>query len=348
MPKGKKISITLTEEEQRTLNMWAAAGKTEQRYVQRAKVILFSAEGYPLSEVSKRSGLSRQNCTRWRMRFLEDRIEGLKDLPREGRPSVIPPEVKTKVTMLACTKPSDGSNQWTRQSLAKASGLSKTTVHRILSEGNVKPHKVEYWCGKSPDPEFEQKQAAILGLYLNPPDNALVLCVDEKSQLQALDRTQPELPLRPGNPKRLTATYKRNGTTCLLAALSVHDGKVTGRCVDRNNHGTFLNFLKHLYRSNPGKQLHIIMDNLSLHKHKEVTDWANRRRRLTVHFTPTSASWLSQVEIWFNIFSKDVIRGGVWKSKKQMIDQIMHYIRHYTEHRAHPFAWTFTGKPLVA
>lgn len=348
MPKGKKISITLTEEEQRTLNMWAAAGKTEQRYVQRAKVILFSAEGYPLSEVSKRSGLSRQNCTRWRMRFLEDRIEGLKDLPREGRPSVIPPEVKTKVTMLACTKPSDGSNQWTRQSLAKASGLSKTTVHRILSEGNVKPHKVEYWCGKSPDPEFEQKQAATLGLYLNPPDNALVLCVDEKSQLQALDRTQPELPLRPGNPKRLTATYKRNGTTCLLAALSVHDGKVTGRCVDRNNHGTFLNFLKHLYRSNPGKQLHIIMDNLSLHKHKEVTDWANRRRRLTVHFTPTYASWLSQVEIWFNIFSKDVIRGGVWKSKKQMIDQIMHYIRHYTEHRAHPFAWTFTGKPLVA
>jgi putative transposase len=348
MPKGKKISISLTEGEKGTLAMWASAGKTEQRYAQRAKVILLSAEGYPLQEVSEKSGLSRQNCTRWRMRFLEDRIEGLKDLPREGRPSVIPPETKTKVTMLACTKPPDGSNQWTRQSLAKALGLGKTTVHRILSEGNVKPHKIEYWCGKSPDPEFEEKQAAILGLYLNPPDNALVLCVDEKSQLQALDRTQPELPLRPGNPKRLTATYKRNGTTCLLAALSVHDGKVTGRCVDRNNHTTFLNFLKHLYRSNPGKKLHIIMDNLSLHKHKDVTDWVNRRRRLTIHFTPTYASWLSQVEIWFNIFSKDVIRGGVWKSKKQMIDQIMHYIRHYTEHRAHPFAWTYTGKPLVA
>jgi transposase len=348
MPRGKKIAIKLTEEEQETLNMWASAGKTEQRYAQRAKVVLYSAEGYPLSEVSRRSGLSRQNSTRWRMRFLEDRIDGLQDLPRKGRPSVIPPEVKTKVTMLACTKPPDGSNQWTRQSLAKVVGLGKTTVHRILSEGDVKPHKVEYWCGKSPDPEFEEKQAAILALYLNPPENALVLCVDEKSQLQALDRTQPELPLRAGGPKRLTATYKRNGTTCLLAALSVHDGTVTGRCVDRNNHSTFLHFLKHLYRSNPAKHLHIIMDNLSLHKHKEITDWANKRRRLTIHYTPTYASWLSQVEIWFNIFSRDVIRGGVWKSKKQMIDQIMHYIRHYTENRAHPFKWTYTGRPLVA
>lgn len=168
--------------------------------------------------------------------------------------------------------------------------------------------------------------------------------MDEKSQLQAIDRTKPEL----GNPKRLTATYKRNGTTCLLAALSVHDGKVTGRCVDRNNHGTFLTFLKYLYRSNPGKHLHTIMDNLSLHKYKEVTDWVNRRRRLTIYFTPTYSSWLSQVEIWFIIFSKDVIRGGAWKSKKQMIEQIMQYIRHYTEHKAHPFAWTYTRKPLVA
>ena len=348
MPRGKKITITLTEEEQKTLNMWAKAAKTEKRYAQRAQVILYSAEGYTLHEINQKSDLSRQNCTRWRMRFLEERIEGLKDLPRKGRPSVIPPEVKTKVTMLACTKPTDGSNQWTRQSLAKAIGLGKTTVHRILTQGNIKPHKVEYWCGKSPDPEFEEKQAAILALYLNPLDNALVLCVDEKSQLQALDRIQPELPLRSGNPKRLTATYKRNGTTCLLAALSVHDGKVMGRCVDKNNHTVFLNFLKHLYRSNPGVHLHIIMDNLSLHKHKEVMDWVTRKRRLAIHFTPTYASWLSQVEIWFNIFSKDVIRGGVWKSKKQMVDQIMHYIQHYTENRAHPFAWTYTGKPLVA
>jgi len=348
MPRGKKVVITLTKEERQTLTMWAATGKIEQRYAQRAKVILLSSEGYTLPDIRLRSGLSRQNCTRWRTRFMKDRIEGLKDRLRSGRPPVILPELKTRVTMLACTKPTDGSNRWNTRTLAQATGMGKTTVHRILSEGKLKPHKIEYWCGKSPDPEFEEKQAAILGLYLNPPENALVLCVDEKSQLQALDRTQPELPLCSGNPKRLTATYKRNGTTCLLAALSVHDGKVTGRCVDRNNHITFLNFLKHLYRTYPRKYLHVVMDNLSLHKHKEVMDWVKRRRRLTIYYTPTYASWLSQIEIWFNIFSKDVIRGGVWKSKKTMVDQIMYYIKHYSEHRAHPFAWTYTGKPLVA
>lgn len=334
MPRGKRIAITLMKEEQKTLNIWAAAGKTEQRYVQRAKVILYSAAGLPLSEVSRRSGLSRQNCTRWRMRFLEERMDGLYDLPRKGRPSVIPPEVKTKVTMLASTKPPDGSNQWTRQALAKAMGLGKTTVHRILHEGNVKPHnKVEHWYGKSPDPEFEEKQAAILGLYLNPLENALVLCVDQKSQLQT-----------PGNPQHLAGAHRRSGTTCLLAALSVHDGDMAGQCADR----TLLGFLKHLYRGNPRKHLYIIMDNVNPYKHKEVTDWANARRRLTIHFTPTHTSWLSQVEIWFDMFTKDVVRGGIWKSKKQMIDQIMHYIRHYTENRAHPFAWTYiTGKPQV-
>lgn len=348
MPRGKKVIITLSEDERQILTMWAKARKTEQRYAQRAKVILLSAQGRFLPDISHESGLSRQNCTRWRTRFLEDRLEGLKDRPRRGRPPTISAQRKTQVTMLACSIPTDGSNRWNTRTLAQATGLGKTTVHRILNEGKLKPHKIQYWCGKSPDPEFEEKQAAILGLYLNPPENALVLCVDEKSQLQALDRTQPELPLRFGNPRRLTATYKRNGTTCLLAALSVHDGKVTGRCVDRNNHVTFLNFLKHLYRTCPHKQLHVIMDNLSLHKHKEVMDWVKSRRRLTVYFTPTYASWLSQIEIWFNIFAKDVIRGGVWKSKKAMVEQIMYYIKHYSEHRAHPFAWTYTGKPLAA
>jgi transposase len=348
MPPGRKIGIALTDDERRTLTMWARATTTEKRYAQRAQVILSSAEGIPLPEISKKSGLSRQNCTRWRMRFLKERMDGLKDLPRKGRPPTIAPETKTKVTKLACTQPLDGSNQWTRQSLAKIVGIGKTTVHRILTQGELKPHKIEYWCWKSPDPEFEEKQAAILGLYLNPPENALVLCVDEKSQIQALDRSQPMLPLRLGKPKRFTATYKRHGTTCLLAALSVHEGTVTGRCVDKNNHSTFLNFLKHLYRSNPGKNLHIIMDNLSLHKHRDVMDWVQHRRRLTIHFTPTYASWLSQVEIWFNIFTRDVIRGGIWKSKKQMIDQIMRYIKHYSQERAHPFTWTYTGKPLVA
>ena len=187
------------------------------------------------------------------------------------------------------------------EDLPKRVGLGSTTVHRILNEGVIKPHKVDHWCGKSPDPEFEEKQAAIIGLYIAPPENALVLTVDEKSQIQALDRSQPELPLRPGNPKRHTATYKRHGTTCLLAALAVHIGKVDARCVERHTHEEFLSFLKSLYRKNPGKHIHIIADNFSSHKHHKVIEWVSRRRRLTLHFTPTYASWLNQVEIWFNI-----------------------------------------------
>jgi len=183
---------------------------------------------------------------------------------------------------------------------------------------------------------------------MNPPENALVLCVDEKSQIQALDRTQPLLPMRPSNPKRLTATYKRNGTTCLLAALAVHEGTVDGRCVERNNHEDFLRYLKHLYRKFPGKELHVIVDNLSVHKHQKVKDWVSRRRRLTMHFTPTYSSWLNQVEIWFNIFARDVLRGGVWRSKQELVNQIMTYVKQYNELWAKPFKWTYTGKPLVA
>jgi transposase len=226
----------------------------------------------------------------------------------------------------------------------KAVGRSKSAVHQILNEGEVKPHRVKYWCGKSPYPEFEEKQAAILGLYLNPPENALVLSVDEKSQIQALDRTQPELPLGPGKPRRLTNTYKRHGTTSLLAALVVHEGEVTGRCVDSHNNRSFLGFLKYLYRKYPHKHLHVIADNLSTHKHRNVMEWVKRRRRVTLHFTPTYASSLNQIEIWFSIFTRDVIKGGVWRSKSELIERILYYIRKYDEERARPFQWTYSGK----
>jgi putative transposase len=347
MGRGPTVRIELTPEEKQTLTMWAKAGTTEQRLAQRAKVILFSAQGLDLPEVSRQSALSRQNCSKWRARFVAERLAGLRDRPRAGRSLAISPEVRHRVLALACTKPDDGSNAWTTRKLSRALGLGSTTVHRILNEGQLKPHKVEYWCGKSPDPEFEAKQAAILGLYLDPPDNALVLAVDEKTGIQALDRTPPMLPLQPGQPRRQTATYTRHGTTCLLAALAVHEGEVAGRCVERNTHQEFLAFLKHLYRKHPGKHLHVIVDNLATHKHQQVKEWAAKRRRLTLHFTPTYASWLNQVEIWFNIFTRDVIRGGIWRSKKELVDQILHYIKKYNEERAHPFKWTYTGKPLV-
>ena len=181
-----------------------------------------------------------------------------------------------------------------------------------------------------------------------PPENAVVLSVDEKPQIQALDRTQPVLPLLPGNPKRHTATYTRHGTTCvLLAALAVHEGTVEAKYIDRNSRYELLAFLKRLYRNNPGKDLHIIADNQPLHKHPHVMDWVSRRRRLTLHFTPTYASWLNQIEIWFNIFARDVVKGGVWYSKKELVNQIKFYVKRYNRDRAHPFTGSYTGKVLV-
>ncbi len=343
----KSVTYELSSEEESTLRMWVGGHKTQQRYSRRAQVILLSAKGMTLKEIIGGSGLSETNCLKWRKRFLVDRLDGLKDKQRKGRPPSITPWQRAQVMRLACERPFNGANAWSMRELARVTGLGSTTVHRILNDATLKPHKIHHWCGKSPDPEFEPKEAAIVGLYLAPPDNALILSIDEKSQIQALDRTQPELPLRPGSPRRLTATYTRHGTTCLLAALSVHEGTIEGRCVDRNTHEEFLHFLKALYRKHPGKHLHVILDNLSAHKHKDVLAWASKRRRLTLHFTPTYASWLNQVEIWFHIFSRDVVKGGVWHSKKELVDQIMFYIKRYNRDRAHPFTWTYTGKVLA-
>lgn len=346
---GRKArALAVSDEQRETLQMWSRSGKTEQRLAQRAKVILLASQGCSLKDISQQTDLSPQNCGKWRARFQDRGIEGLRDEQRTGKPTAIAAEKKVSVIALACAEPPKGITSWSCRKLAQKTGLGVTTVHRILTEGRIKPHKVEYWCGRSTDPEFEQKQAAIIGLYMNPPENAVVLAIDEKSQIQALDRTQPALPMKEGKPKRLTATYKRNGTTCLLAALAVHEGNVQGRCVEKHTHEEFLGFLKHLYRQYPHKKLHVIVDNFSAHKHAEVMSWVKSKRRLTLHFTPTYASWLNQVEIWFNIFSRDVLRGGVWQSKQELIKQIMDYIKYYNEQKARPFKWTYTGKPLAA
>lgn len=344
----KAKAIEMTEEQRTTLQMWTKSGKTEQRLSQRARVILLSSEEKTLKEISGLVGLSEQNCGKWRQRFEVEGIEGLRDRQRSGKPASIAPKKKASVISLACSKPPQGNTSWSVRKLSKETGLSSTTVHRILTGGQIKPHKVQYWCGRSTDPEFEEKQAAIIGLYMNPPENAVVLAVDEKSQIQALDRTQPSLPMKAGYPKRLTATYKRHGTTCLLAALAVHEGRVEGKCVERHTHEEFLTFLKQLYRQYPHKKLHVIADNFSAHKHSKVMDWVKSKKRLVLHFTPTYASWLNQVEIWFNIFTRDVLKGGVWHSKNELIKQIMDYIKYYNVKKAKPFRWTYTGKPLAA
>jgi len=345
---GARIQVDLTLEQAATLKVWAGSGKTEQRMALRARVLLLAAKGLGLMEIAGEVGLSFRICLKWRKRFLANGLEGLLDKTGRGRPLSISPEERVSVVALACTTPPDGSTRWSVRKLAEATGHSKSAVQKILAAGAIKPHKTKYWCGKSPDPEFAEKQAAIIGLYMNPPENALVLSVDEKSQIQALDRTQPLLPMRPGTPKRLTATYKRNGTTCLLAALAVHAVTVEGRCVESSNHEEFLKFLKSLYRKFPGRHLHVIVDNLAVHKHQKVMDWIGSKRRMTLHFTPTYSSWLNQVEIWFNIFARDVLKDGVWRSKQRLVGQIMEYIKSYNQLWAKPFKWTYTGKPLTA
>jgi putative transposase len=340
----KQTTITMDEGTHQELMIWSKSTKLEHRYVLRSKLILMRSEGKSYDEIQQRLDISRPVVAKWIRRFRAHGIDGLFDSKRPGKPSKYSDSDVARVLKLVTTKPPGGYTSWSQRRLAQETGMSQSKIHRILNEQNLKPHKVDYWCGKSPDPEFESKMLDIVGLYLNPPENALVLCVDEKTQMQALDRTQPQLPLSYGNPKRLTATYKRNGTVSLIAALSVHEGEITANTMEKNNAENFLKFLKKLDRKYTNKKLHIIVDNLSVHKHQFIKDWLKGKRKIQLHFTPTYSSWLNQIEIWFNIFTRDVLYGGVWQSKQQLVDQIMEYIKTYNNTRAKPFQWTYNGR----
>lgn len=292
--------------------------------------------------------VGRNTVSQWKRRYLELGVEGLKDQPGRGRKPQITLEQKNMVINLACSKPEDGYTNYSQRRIAKKVGIAVSAVNKILKENELRPHKVEHWCGKSTDPEFEEKMTKIVGLYLNPPVNAIVLSVDEKTQIQALDRSQEELPLKKGMARRQTATYVRNGTVSLIAALAVHEGEITAKTMEKNTAENFLSFLKKLDRKYTKKHLHIIVDNFSAHKHKDVKKWLKRKRKITMHYTPTYSSWLNQIEIWFNIMSRDVLKGGIWKSKKQLVDQLMKYIKTYNTERAMPFNWTYDGTAKTA
>ncbi len=336
-------TITFDNDQKENLLCWSRSGSLDYRYVVRAKIILLLEEGLTYDEVKARLSVGKTAISKWKRRFIELGLDGLKDAKRSGKPRTYTEADRARVIQKACEDPKNGYSNWSQRRIAEDLGMSQTTVHHILKEGDLKPHKVEYWCGKSTDPQFEDKMLNVVGLYMNPPENAIVLCVDEKTQMQALDRSQPELPLRKGNPKRLTATYKRNGTVSLIASLAVHTGEITGKVMEKNNSANFLSFLKRLDRKYTNKHLHVIVDNLSVHKHKDVKEWLSRKRKMTVHFTPTYSSWLNQIEIWFNIMSKDVLKDAVWHSKEQMVKQLVRYIKTYNKTRAKPFSWTYSG-----
>lgn len=332
---------TVGKEIREQLVTWANGHKVESRMKLRANIILDWLEGFTYGQTRERYDISEMSISKWRQRFAEMSLDGLKDQARTGKPSTVSQETKSMVVHLACSKPEDGRQRFPQMEIAKKTGISQSSVSEILQSHELRPHKTEYWCGKSPDPLFYPKMVEIVGLYLNPPENALVLCVDEKTQIQALDRTQPELPLRSGTPRRLTNTYKRNGTVNLVAALSVHSGEITAQTIESNTSINFVKFLKSLRRKYPHVHLHIIADNLSIHKNKEVQEFLKGKRKMEIHYTPTYSSWLNQVETWFSILTRDVLKDAVWHSKDQLIEELMRYISYYNLERKKPFQWSY-------
>jgi len=339
--------IILTSEEQATIDRWSHGKRIPLRLVQRAQIIQLAAQGIYNHDIARRLNISRPTVQLWRERFLALRLHGLeKDAPRPGRfPKISQKKITAIVNATLHTTPPNATH-WSVRSMAKAQRVSRMTVQRIWQEYNLKPHLVRKFK-LSRDKKFLEKLYDIIGLYLNPPDKALVLCVDEKSQIQALERTQPVLPLRPGIPARQTHDYLRHGTTTLFAALNMIDGTVIGDCMSRHRHQEFIRFLQLINVKTPmDLDLHLIVDNYGTHKHPRVQRWITRHPRFHLHFTPTSSSWLNMVESWFSELSTKRIRRGSFKNVKELIMAIKQYIK---SHNQNPkvFVWTASVEAIM-
>jgi transposase len=331
------VGFKVAEADRAMLESWLRAPSVAQGLALRAKVILASARGEGVRPLARRLGVSPNTVAVWRRRYRSLGLAGLRTKPRAGRPRRIT-SAKEQAVISATLRQPKGATHWSARRLAKGVGLSSATVHRIWQKYGLQPHRVETFKF-SRDPEFDAKLADIVGLYLDPPERALVLCVDEKSQIQALNRTQPALPMWPGLPARMTHDYTRHGTTSLFAALEVASGKVHGRCFKRHTHVEFIAFLESLARRYPTRELHLICDNYGTHKHPAVREWLAAHPRFHLHFTPTSASWLNLVERWFALITGQAIRRGSFDSVRRLERAIMRWLAHWNDH-ARPFRWT--------
>jgi transposase len=333
-------SIWLSPEDRATLEGWVADRNSPQKLVWRARIVLMWAQGDGLSSVVRATGKTKRTAYRWRDRYIARGIDGLKrDASRPSRKPPLSAEVIKRVVDMTLHEKPPASTHWSVRKLAKVVGLSPSSVQRIWRAHGLKPHLTKRFK-LSTDKKFVEKVQDIVGLYLNPPDKALVLCVDEKSQIQALDRTQPGLPIKKGRAGTMTHDYKRNGTTTLFAALDVATGKVMGECMPRHRHQEFLRFLRAINRNTTKHlDLHLVVDNYATHKHPTVKAWLARHKRIHLHFTPTSASWLNQVERFFGLITEDAIRRGVFRSVADLEAAIEAYLENHNADPK-PFIWT--------
>ncbi|QQS00445.1 MAG: IS630 family transposase [Austwickia sp.] len=311
---------------------------------QRARIVLLAADGESNTAIAAKVGVSRPTVIGWRNRYAAHGIAGLDEEPRSGRPRTIDHRQIVAQTLRPPPK-KYGVTHWSSRLLGRHLGISNGTVAKAWRDYGVAPWRVETFKF-STDPELIAKVTDVVGLYLAPPENAIVLCVDEKSQIQALDRTAPMLPMQPGLPQRRTHDYRRNGTTTLFAALEVATGKVTGACKPRHRHQEFLTFLRQVARAYPTVELHLVMDNYAAHKRVEVRDWLAANPRIHVHFTPTSGSWLNLVEVWFSIIERQAIHRGTFRSVKDLNAKIRAFVDGWND-RCHPFVWTKTADEIL-
>jgi transposase len=346
---SRKIpALTLNSAEQEQIRQWLSAHGTPQQVALRCRIILAAAEGQAESAIAAQLGTNRKTVSLWRSRYRERGLEGLWEIaPGRGRkPTYGPEKIKAIVDATLQTKPA-GMTQWSCRQMAKAQGVSKSTVSNIWRSHQVKPHRVKHFK-LSRDPRFLEKLTDVVGLYLNPPQQAMVICVDEKSQIQALDRTQPGLPLKKGRCGTLTHDYKRHGTTTLFAALEVLEGRVIGQCFERHRHQEFLRFLRRLDQEFPGPvTLHLVMDNYGTHQQPKVRAWLQRHPRFIPHFVPTSSSWLNLIERWFAELTTKRVRRGSFHSVADLERAITEFLAAWNEHPK-PFIWTATVESIKA
>lgn len=341
------VSIKLSDEERTTLIRYTRGRRTETRIVQRAEIVLAAADGKQNKQIAIELGCTRRTVGTWRNRFHKQRLNGFeKDAPRSGRKPSVREKKEAEIIQKTTQEKPPVETHWSTRSMAKAVGVSRSTVQRVWRDNGLKPHRVKTFK-VSNDPLFAEKLVDVVGLYLNPPEHALVLSCDEKTQIQALDRTQKSLPIFPGRLETMTHDYKRNGTTTLFAALNLTDGTIVTQCQQKHRHQEWIKFLKTIDSQTPPElTLHLIVDNYATHKHAKVKAWLKRHPRFRIHFVPTSCSWLNMIERWFAEITTKRIRRGVFRSVKELVQEIEKYVEHYNRDPT-KYQWTKSAKEIL-